>query len=94
MVQSVPIQKGPPVLIDLTARTSTDGGGRVFGLTPRTPQVAEHGAVTTSSTPAKGKRIAHTIEKDYRLWSLSRKGKDQNGSIEVFVFWNIMAFCI
>jgi hypothetical protein len=53
-VRSVPIEKGPPVWIDLTARTSTDGGGRLFGLTPRAPQVAEHGA-------AKGKRIAHTI---------------------------------
>jgi hypothetical protein len=40
------------------------------------------------------------LKKDYRSWSQSRKGKDQNGSIEVsdigyvFVFWNIMAFCI
>jgi hypothetical protein len=58
MVRSVPIEKAPPVWIDLTVRTSTDGGGRVFGLTPRTPQVADHGAATTSSTPAKGKRIA------------------------------------
>jgi hypothetical protein len=63
MVRSVPIEKVLPVWIDLTARTSTDGGGRVFGLTPRTPQVAKHGAETTSSTPAKEKRVAHPIEK-------------------------------
>jgi len=63
MVRSVPIEKAPPIWIDLTARTSIDGGGRVFGLTSRNPQVAEHGATTTSSTPAKGKRITHTIEK-------------------------------
>ena len=75
MVQSVPIQKGPPVLIDLTARTGTDGGGRVFRLTPRTPQVAEHGAATTSSTPAKGKRIAHTIEKGLQIMESKQKKK-------------------
>jgi hypothetical protein len=75
MVQSVPIEKAPPVWIDLTARTSTDGGGRVFGLTPRTPQVAEHGEATTSSTPVNGKKIAHTIEKGLQIMESRPKRK-------------------
>jgi len=61
MVRSVPIEKAPPVWIDLTTRTSIDGGGRVFGLTPRTPHVAKHGAGTTSSTLAKEKRKGSPI---------------------------------
>jgi hypothetical protein len=75
MVWSVPIEKCPPVWIDLTARTNTDRGGRVFGLTPRTPQVAEHGVATTSSTPAKEKRIAHTIEKGLQIMESKPKRK-------------------
>jgi hypothetical protein len=75
MVRSVPIEKAPPVWIDLTARTSIDGGERVFGLTPRTPQVTKHGATTTSLTPAKGKRIAHTIEKGLQVMELKPKRK-------------------
>jgi hypothetical protein len=75
MVRSVPIEKAPPIWIDLTARTSIDGGGRVFGLTSRNPQVAEHGATTTSSTPAKGKRITHTIEKGLQIMLSKLKKK-------------------
>jgi hypothetical protein len=58
-----------------SARTSTDGEGRVFRLTPRTPQVAAHGAATTSSTPAKGKRIAHTIETGLQIMESKPKRK-------------------
>jgi hypothetical protein len=75
MVRSVPIEKAPPIWIDLTARTSIDGGGRVFGLTSRNPQVAEYGATTTSSTPAKGKRITHTIEKGLQIMLSKLKKK-------------------
>jgi hypothetical protein len=58
-----------------SARTNIDEGGRVFGLTPRTPQVAEHGAATTSSIPVKGKRIAHTIEKGLQIMESKPKRK-------------------
>jgi hypothetical protein len=75
MGRSIPIEKAPPFLIDLTARTCTDGGGRVFVLTPRTPQVAKHGAATISSTPVKGKRIIHTIEKGLQIIESKSKRK-------------------
>jgi hypothetical protein len=69
-------------------------------LTQRTPQVAEHGAAATSSTPVKGKRITHTIEKGLQIMESKLKKKRPEGSVEVsdighaFVFWNVMAFCI
>jgi hypothetical protein len=65
MFQTVPINPQPPVFIDLIARSivAGDTGGKVVGLTPRTPQVADSGVVATSSTTAKGKRMVHSIEK-------------------------------
>jgi hypothetical protein len=65
MFQTVPINPQPAVFIDLTTRSiaAGDTGGKVVGLTPRTPQVVDSGVVATSSTVAKGKRIVHSIEK-------------------------------
>jgi len=58
-MHSVPINPQPTI--------GDVGGGKVYGLNPITPPVAEHGATATSSTVAKekskGKRMVHTIEK-------------------------------
>jgi hypothetical protein len=65
MFRTIPINPQPLVFIDLTARSiaAGDTGGKVVGLTPRTPQVANSGVVATSSTVAKEKRMVHSIEK-------------------------------
>jgi hypothetical protein len=65
MFRTVPINPQPAIFIDLTARSIAVGDtrGKVVGLTPRTPQVADNGVVATSSTAAKGKRMVHSIEK-------------------------------
>jgi hypothetical protein len=69
MFRTVPINPQPPVFIDLTARSIAAGDtrGKVVGLTPRTPQVADSDVVATSSTAAKGKRMVHSIEKGLQI---------------------------
>jgi hypothetical protein len=75
--QTVPINPQPPVFIDLTVRTiaAGDTGGKVVGLTPRTPQVADSGVVATSSIAAKGKRMVHSIEKGLQIMESKQKKK-------------------
>jgi len=77
MFRTVPINPQPAIFIDLTARSMVAGdtGGKVVGLTPRTPQVADSGVVATSSTTAKGKRMVHFIEKGLQIMESNQKKK-------------------
>jgi hypothetical protein len=77
MFLTVPINPQPPVFIDLTARfiAAGDIGEKVVGLTPRTQQVADNGAVATSSITAKGKRMVHSIEKGLQIMESKQKKK-------------------
>jgi hypothetical protein len=77
MFWTVPINPQPAVLIDLTAKSIAAGdiGGKVVGLTPRTPQVTDSGVVATSSTAAKGKMMIHSIKKGLQIMESKLKKK-------------------
>lgn len=87
MFQIVPINPQPLVFIDLTTRSIAAGDkrGKVVGLTPRTPQVADSGAVATSSTAAKGKRMEHSIEK--RITNYGVKAEKEKARMEALIFF-------